>query len=169
MTFISQGFEAGSATRAQLAVGPHGYNVHSQHLLRKRTDSTAVEFEDVGTERGREKCCFSLSSGCHVISEECCGSSGSPRATIVQAAPHLQQRMHSAMASFSFAFTPPPPSEDSGRPEWWEKQAKDKKMAGVAKGESKSKRRMQREMDGGMNQHLAGGGLRSLSCTNSGK
>lgn len=102
-------FQPGSAAEAQLAAGSHTLSAHAVLIgFRKCTDSKAVhfspEFEDVWTEREREKCCFSLSSGCHLIREECHGSSGSSRAVVVQAAPDLQQHTHSDMAGFSFSF-----------------------------------------------------------------
>lgn len=109
MTFIAE---------AQLAACSHTLSAHAVLIsFRKCSDSKAAEdgaslvsehptpeFEDVGTERGREKCCFSLSSGCHLIREECRGSSGSSRAVVVQAAPDLQQHTHSDVAGFSFSF-----------------------------------------------------------------
>lgn len=106
-------FQPGSAAEAQLAAGSHTMSAHAVLIsFRECSDWKAAqdgasllsEFEDVGTERGREKCCFSLSSGCHLIREECRGSSGSSRAVVVQAAPDLQQHTHSDMAGFSFSF-----------------------------------------------------------------
>lgn len=111
-------FQPGSAAEAQLAACSHTLSAHAVLIsFRKCSDSKAAEdgaslvserptpeFEDVGTERGREKCCFSLSSGCHLIREECRGSSGSSRAVVVQAAPDLQQHTHSDVAGISFSF-----------------------------------------------------------------
>lgn len=117
----------------------------SWEVLRKCSDLTAAEdashlsecscfeFEDVGTEREKEKCCFSLSSGCYLSREECCGSSGSSPATIVQASAAAHAFRHGRLF---FLFFPTPHLRDSGHDGgwqvWWETQAKDKKMAGVS-------------------------------------
>lgn len=48
-------------------------------------------------QRESVKCCLSLSSGCHLIREECCGSSW---ASVVQAAAHLRRPTHSDLYIF---------------------------------------------------------------------